>query len=71
MQWSRVDFAADRVSGVTKMGVCVQIYEHLLEHGLPVKEVLAVPTERDNVVYWKTKRKIKNDLHTSANNYGT
>jgi len=53
------------------MGVCVQIYEHLLEHGLPVKEVLAVPTERDNVVYWKTKRKIKNDLHTSANNYGT
>ena len=33
-----------KVSGVTEMGVCVQIREHLLEHGLPVKEVFAVPT---------------------------
>jgi len=32
------------VSRVAEMEVCVQIHEHLLEHGLPVKEVLAVPT---------------------------
>jgi len=25
--------------------------------------------ERDNVVYWKTKRKIKNDLHSGSDSY--
>jgi len=33
-----------KVSRVAEMKVCVQIHEHLLEHGLPVKEVFAVPT---------------------------
>jgi len=32
-----------------------------------VKKHPKIPAERDNVVYWKTKRKIKNDLKIPAN----
>jgi len=28
--------------------------------------MISVPLERDNVVYWKTKRKIKDDLQCPA-----
>jgi len=39
------------------------MYVHLYIYTVPVTQLyLKFALERDNVVYWKTKRKIKNDL---------